>query len=167
MKFSNKIDLVKEFGTPHRMMLKTKATARERAMGGAPFGSGVGHLVCTLLGAGLHSWFGPQVDQDLLVRRVASVASDRCVEHCRVDCSQYIVEQQFHWRLSVGLTLFSITGWFIVVLYSWCGGRKPVSAPIVPRSEESSPSSLEDRKSLAHLQLAEVRARGQRHVPSQ
>ena len=136
-------------------------------MGGPNFGGGLGHLVCTLVGIWLHSSFGPGTSQGEAVQKAADLAGEKCLKHCQVDCSQYTLDQNIKVQVSFGLTLFSVFGWFLVVLYHWCGGGRRSFAPITPASEDSSPSGAEERRSLALSQLAEVRARGRRDVLTQ
>ena len=132
-------------------------------MGGQPLGGGVAHFLCTALGAFVHWWWKSKGDLEHIAFEAAELTSQKCRDHCKLDCSQVSWQPQLQLSVSIGLTLFSISGWFILALLWWCRGHKAVAAPSGLVSEDSTPTGLEEKRQLAHLQLAEVRSRRWRH----
>lgn len=156
---------------PHQYDAQDKrAPVALSVMGGSAFGGGPIHLLCLALGYLFHDW----VESGDQLHRVAELAAGRvaqsCVDSCSVDCE---ITQEHHnhfgWEVKLVITgsLLSIPLWVWLVLRCIRGSPTVTTGYPTTWSAESTPSSRDDRRHLAQLQIAEIRARGRRHGAGQ
>lgn len=152
-------------------MLKSKTQEPGAAsMGVSAIGGVSGHILTLALGFLGSQFFGTGSSLQDTIQEATRLASERCIEGCRIDCN-VVTEQHSHFEwhsaFNIGLSLVSISGWLSFACW-WLRRRKQtVTVSRIPESVDSSPSGVDDRRQLALLQLAEVRARGRRNGSAQ
>ena len=104
------------------------------------------------------------------IQEAGHLAERRCLEGVQENlvCVDSKTNQfSLEFKLGIGITLISLSaGLGFLIWYWWCRSRILRSVP-VERESDSSPDSLDDRRRLAHRQLAEIRSRGRRDVTAQ
>ena len=156
-------------------MIHSCSSQKERfervAYMGAPVSSsGLTHLISAAVGFLASQWSSDQQALIRAVREAGQVAETRCLEGARqsFECPQNINNSyRADWKIYFSVTLLSVGGLFCLLCWVACRRATRQQTPALERDSDSSPDSLEGRKRLAHLQLAEIRARGRRHGTGQ
>ena len=153
------------------VMLKSKGGDRIGcAMGGGVTGFDWRHIISSIIGYCISSWHHSDKAVIEAIQEAGRVAGQRCLDKVQdnlgcVDSTTNHFSLEF--KLGFGFTLISVTGGLVFLIWYWCCKGKSPTAVLVEREPDSSPDSLDDRRRLAHRQLAEIRSRGRRDVIGQ
>lgn len=153
------------------VMLKSKGGDRIGcAMGGGVAGFNWSHIVTSIIGYCISSWTHSDKAVIDAIQEAGHLAERRCLEGVQENlvCVDSKTNQfSLEFKLGIGITLISLSaGLGFLIWYWWCRSRILRSVP-AERESDSSPDSLDDRRRLAHRQLAEIRSRGRRDVTAQ
>ena len=129
-----------------------------------------GHVLSLLLGyLAKQFWEDSKGLETSLVNAVqesGQVASDRCLRACAPDppdCgTQIIWNHSFQFHLALHLLTFTCGGGLVILLW-WCCARRSTQTSVITVSSDLSPSAAEQRRRLAQLQLAQVKARARKN----
>ena len=138
-------------------------------MGGGGLGFDWRHLFSTLVGYIVSSW--NHSDQPVIsaIQEAGRTAEQRCLAGVRdhLACPEVTVNQfSFEFKFAFGITLLSVSGSLVVCWHRWCRARSS-TAVFRDRVSDDSPTSADERRRLAHRQLAEIRSRSRRDVLAQ
>lgn len=128
------------------------------------------HVISTILGYCLSSL--THSDQALIhaVQEAGRTAEVRCLEGVKdhLSCPTGPVYQTtFEVKCAFGFTLISVAGGLIIWCWFHCCRQRITTAVVLDRDSDNSPVSADERRKLAHRQLAEIRARARRDGTAQ
>ena len=130
------------------------------------------HIITLLGGFFIEHWWNGRSNWEQVIQSSIGRAGQQAATICARECTPKDIEAvecppvqtySLHLGLSVTILLISCVGW-IFVSCRWCLTRgRAVRKKEIEAEVDQSPSNIEDRRNLAQLQLAELRARSRRN----
>ena len=120
------------------------------------------HGISAVLGYLLSSWTHNPEPVVSAIQEAGRVAEIRCLEGVKDHLScPTVVNNHFstEFQVTIGLTLLSVSGGLVILCWYRFSRVFSSTVTVVERDSDFSPSSADERKQLAHRQLAEIRSR--------